>query len=565
MLFKREPVLASRQRIQPLKDAPPLLHTRRGVETRRRGDELAGPCSLRSRLGLAADDVQDSGLQLLVVRDRRELWVLPPQGLRGAVQDALLRGPQHLDVVEGAAHGDDAEVQALELLHGLQLLVLQPGDQLVHVAVLVGLEVVAEDHGVPQPVEDGQGVLLEAVRDHEGARQDGLEPLEEVGGPGQHVEVVHDVEDLPELHAVAAEGGGAERHEPGVVRLLRGGHLQLLDAEPRLHGQPGLGGQEAGDVAAEQPHRPGGLGRAQGRRGGQGPGHDLLVRAKDAADLDAEVVVVLGDRKLWVRLLDLLRGVDEDAVLRRLHHRNVVEGIANSNDSEVQTLERLDGLSLLVLQPQAVADDEAVRIYDEGVAEDGGVPKLLEHGHGVLLEGVREEQDAGHQGLQPLEEFPGAGQRLEVPDDLQHVLQPDVVLPQQVAAVLHELVVVGLVRRRPLQALDARLLLQREPRLGHEGALDVEGAHDGVPLGDLHVLVREDVLGLQVAQHGARADVRVQAALIVRELTPMGRAQVVELPLLVVPVRSDKDALAALVAPAEVLLQFEEVLLPLLP
>mmetsp|Transcript_22675 Transcript_22675/g.36449 ORF Transcript_22675/g.36449 Transcript_22675/m.36449 type:complete len:275 (+) Transcript_22675:1094-1918(+) len=212
-----------------------------------------------------------------------------------------------------------------------------------------------------------------------------------------------------------------------------------------------------------------------------------------------------------------------------------------------------------------MTNDEAIGIDDQGVAKDGRVSQLLEHGHGILLKRVSEQQDAGHQRLQPLQEFTCALQRLEILNDLQHVFEFDVVLSQKITSILHELVVVGLVCCGPLQPLNARLLLQRQPCLGHESAFDVKCAHDRVSLRDLHVLIWENVLGLQIAQHNARLDVRVVTALVFWECPPVSATQIEELSFLVVPIIPNEHTFAALVAAAEVLLQLEEVLLLLLP
>mmetsp|Transcript_22675 Transcript_22675/g.36448 ORF Transcript_22675/g.36448 Transcript_22675/m.36448 type:complete len:277 (+) Transcript_22675:125-955(+) len=266
----------------------------------------AGLRSLRRRLTLATHNLQDLRLQLLMVRNRWKLWIF--LGHRGGrtIQDALLGGLHHRHVVEGATHGDDAEVQALELLHGLQLLVLDPGDQLVHVAVPVGLHVVAQDHRMSQLVADGQSVLLKPVRDHEGAWHYRLQPFEEVRGSGQHIKFVHDIDDLPELDAMAAQGGCADRHQLGVVRLLRCCHLQLLDPKLCLHSEPRLRCQKARNIATDQPHCSGRLSGTEGRSEGQRPRNDLLVCTQQPPNLDPEIVVVLSTWELWVGLSDRL-------------------------------------------------------------------------------------------------------------------------------------------------------------------------------------------------------------------------------------------------------------------
>lgn len=53
----------------------------------------------------------------------------------------------------------------------------------------------------------------------------------------------------------------------------------------------------------------------------------------------------------------------------------------------------------------------------------------------------------------------------------------DVVLPQQIYSVLHELVIVWLMSRRPFQAFDARLLLKLQPSLSGSKLVGVSMHH----------------------------------------------------------------------------------------
>merc|ERR1712151_1453884 len=138
-----------------------------------------------------------------------------------------------------------------------------------------------------QLVEYGQGVFLEAVSDHERARHDGLQPLEEVHSTGQHIKIVHDIEQLPELDAVAAQGGCPQSHQFIVIGLLRRSDFQFFDVELRLHGEPRLRRQETSHVTTKQPHGPGRLRRAQRRGARQRSWQDQLVRAQNPSDLDS--------------------------------------------------------------------------------------------------------------------------------------------------------------------------------------------------------------------------------------------------------------------------------------
>mmetsp|Transcript_61390 Transcript_61390/g.180072 ORF Transcript_61390/g.180072 Transcript_61390/m.180072 type:complete len:458 (-) Transcript_61390:374-1747(-) len=347
---------------------------------------------------LVADDFENLLLELRVAVHHGELRICLRDLLRRAEQNASLRSGQHGSVVEGIAHRDDAEVEALELLHRLQLLVLQPHDVLGQITFLVRLQEVGEDHGVAKLVKNRQRVLLETIREDEGTRDRGLQPLQEVSRTRQDIELVDDVEDILQLHAVFSQRVAPSLHQLGEIRLLRGGDLQLLDASLLLNRKPRLRCQGACDVANHQPHGPLRDVRERGQRR-QLPGHHPHVGADHPTDLHLELVVAIHYGELRMGLHYPLAGAVQDAALSGREHRDVVEGVADRDDAEIHPLERLHGLSLLVLQPQLVADDEALLVYDEGVAEDAGSAQLLEHRHGILLEGVRQQKDAGHNGL----------------------------------------------------------------------------------------------------------------------------------------------------------------------
>mmetsp|Transcript_40923 Transcript_40923/g.113781 ORF Transcript_40923/g.113781 Transcript_40923/m.113781 type:complete len:346 (+) Transcript_40923:127-1164(+) len=339
--------------------------------------------------------------------------------LRGAVEDAFLCCLQHAYIVEGIADCNDPEIQSLELLDSLQFLVLETDDLLRHEALLVRLQEVTEDHGVSKLVKDWQGILLKAIGQDEGARNDGLQPLQEVLCSGKHANILHHLEHILELDAMPPQRACADLHQLVVVWLLSGCDLQLLDSRLGLDLQPGLRCERARHVANQQPHTPGGLRWGRQR---QRPRQDPRVRAEDAAHAPAKVVVAPHDRELWVRLGHLFGRAIEDPTLSRLQHGNIVERIADGDNAEVHPLESLYCLALLVLQPQLVAGDEALLIDREGIAKDRGVAQLLKHGHGVLFKGVGQQQDPRHDRLQPFQELLGPWQRLQVLDDVTHVL-----------------------------------------------------------------------------------------------------------------------------------------------
>ena len=152
--------------------------------------------------------------------------------------------------------------------------------------------------------------------------------------------------------------------------------------------------------------------------------------------------------------------------------------VARRHDLHAHLVEGAHTGELGLLAAHAVAGDHAVCVDVEGVADDGGHAELLDEGHGELLEGVAQDDDLRER-AQLVEELAGAGQRLERGDDLLDVLDPQAVLAQDVDAVLHELVVVGLVAGGALELGDASSLGELDPDLGREHAFHIQA-------GDVH-------------------------------------------------------------------------------
>mmetsp|Transcript_74838 Transcript_74838/g.208087 ORF Transcript_74838/g.208087 Transcript_74838/m.208087 type:complete len:225 (+) Transcript_74838:925-1599(+) len=201
-----------------------------------------------------------------------------------------------------------------------------------------------------------------------------------------------------------------------------------------------------------------------------------------------------------MRLHNFLRGVHEDATLRGFKHRNVVEGVPDRDDPEVQSLERLHRLPFLVAQTKYVARDLATFLHCQRIAEHRGTADFFEHRHRILFEGIREQEHARNDGLQPFEEFLAAWQGLHAPDDVLHVLKLNAVASQDIDPVHHQLVVIRLVRCGEFQLLDACLFLQLQPRLPHQSAFYVQShePHARFALQGLTALRRRSVCVVKI-------------------------------------------------------------------
>ena len=112
-------------------------------------------------------------------------------------------------------------------------------------------------------------------------------------------------------------------------------------------------------------------------------------------------------------------------------------------------------------------------VDDEVVAQDGRLAELGHERPGELGERVGEQHDLCP-GPQLVEELGRARQRRQLGDDLGDRRHAEPVALEQVEAVPHQDVVVGLVARRAAQLLDAGALGDGDPDLGQQDALDVE-------------------------------------------------------------------------------------------
>jgi hypothetical protein len=146
-------------------------------------------------------------------------------------------------------------------------------------------------------------------------------------------------------------------------------------------------------------------------------------------------------------------------------------------------VERLHRSALLIRLAEPVPDDPVV-FDDEAVAEHRRHPELHHERGGELLEGVREDDDLGEgRSSSRNGRAPGSGARPAMTSATSDIVRPCSV--EQAEPVLHEDVVVGLVPRRAPQGVDAGPLGDRDPDLGNEDALEIEG-HDRLAMVGRH-------------------------------------------------------------------------------
>ena len=130
-------------------------------------------------------------------------------------------------------------------------------------------------------------------------------------------------------------------------------------------------------------------------------------------------------------------------------------------------------MALLVGHAELVAGD-AVVLHDQAVTEQRGAAKLAHERIGELFEGVGENHhlDAA---AEFVEELGGAGERRETADDVLDFREGDAVAVEDVDAVEHQLVVIGLVPRGAAQFGQAGAFGDGDPDFRREDAFHVEG------------------------------------------------------------------------------------------
>ena len=121
-------------------------------------------------------------------------------------------------------------------------------------------------------------------------------------------------------------------------------------------------------------------------------------------------------RELRELIDDALWSMEQETGVGLGQHRRVVVRITGCDDPVVQTVQGLDGASLLVWHPQPVVDDSVVG-DDQAMADQGRETELPHQRLTELLERVRQQQDLGP-GAESIEELACAVERREATDDI---------------------------------------------------------------------------------------------------------------------------------------------------
>ena len=190
-------------------------------------------------------------------------------------------------------------------------------------------------------------------------------------------------------------------------------------------------------------------------------------------ELFQQLGVGLGGLQLRELGHDGVRRAEEAALVGLQEHARVVEGISRSEHLEVQVLQVLYHLGLLVGKAQVVAHD-AVVLYFQVMAEDGGEGEVLHDGVGEFLERVRKNNHLGFV-AEFVHKVAGAVEKSEVCDHVLDVRKLDAFAFENLDAALHEHVVVGNVTGGEAQVLDAGLFGDGDPNFRGEDSFKVQG------------------------------------------------------------------------------------------
>ncbi len=171
--------------------------------------------------------------------------------------------------------------------------------------------------------------------------------------------------------------------------------------------------------------------------------------------------------------LYILRGMDEETDIGFEQHSGVVVGITGGDDVIIQLFQGGDGFPFLVGDAQLVIYD-AVVFDDELVTEERRPIKVAQERGGELLEGIRENDDLG-EGTQFVQEFPGAGERLERADDVLDVGKLEMMPVEDFQASAHELVIIRFVAGGAAQFGDFGLFGDGNPNFRRQDAFHVQG------------------------------------------------------------------------------------------
>mmetsp|Transcript_35304 Transcript_35304/g.77322 ORF Transcript_35304/g.77322 Transcript_35304/m.77322 type:complete len:295 (+) Transcript_35304:219-1103(+) len=272
------------------------------------------------------DNLENCFFEFLKTPHHRKIRMRLDDLFGGVEQDSSVGISHHRDVIERISDGNYTEIQLLEFLDCQLLLVPHPPHMSADVPLGIRLQKITEHHRVPQLGQHGQSVLFKSVSEHESAGHHRCKPLQEVFGMRPGLNLGHGLRHISQLDLVLPQNLHPHLHELVIIRLVRRGQPQLLDARLLLHHDPRLRRERPRHVSHHDPH----------------PRLPRLHRAwnharsliQDLRDLLAQIVVVSVDGELRVRLDNFFRGHEQDAPLRGLEHGDVVEGVPDGYHSE---------------------------------------------------------------------------------------------------------------------------------------------------------------------------------------------------------------------------------------
>ena len=171
--------------------------------------------------------------------------------------------------------------------------------------------------------------------------------------------------------------------------------------------------------------------------------------------------------------LDSVGRAEKEARLACLDHSEIVEAVAARDGFVTDGLQSADGGVLRLFAAHLIACYLAVRRDLEGIAEDGGHAELLHKRHCELLKGIAENDDLGER-AELVKKLARAGHNVNTLDDLLYLGQTETVLAQDVKAVFHQLIVIGLVAGGAAQLGNAACIGKGDPYLGDKYPLHVK-------------------------------------------------------------------------------------------
>lgn len=186
-----------------------------------------------------------------------------------------------------------------------------------------------------------------------------------------------------------------------------------------------------------------------------------------------QLLVVAADGVLGKFLDHVVGRPEEDPRVRPAEHGRVVVRVSRCHDPEVERSERLDGSTLSIVDAELVARDSIFAVDLEVVAEETRIAELPHQWLCKRIEGIGKNDHLGT-GAKPIEEVRGAVERTHAVDDLLDLTERDSMFIENPQSVLHELVIVGLVPRRPAERFDAGALGDVDPDFRDENALEVQ-------------------------------------------------------------------------------------------